>query len=175
MKYQVVDLSIPKGAVFSDDRKYRYVLWRIWNNNRPILLQIGLNPSKADETRSDPTITRGIVRADKMGFGGFLMANLYAYVSTQPKVLLGDGNFIGEDNDYFLKEMIKISDCQLCGWGSFPPVAKRAPSVLAMINKPYCLGINQDGQPKHPLYIGYNVPMIKYCLGNEVESDIALT
>ena len=161
-----IDLHIPKGAIFSDDRIYRYALWRVWNNNQPVLLQIGLNPSKANEIRSDPTITRGIVRADKTGFGGFLMANLYAYVSTQPGALLGDGDFIGEYTDYYLKQMIDVSQRQLCGWGFFLPVLRRAPTVLAMIKEPYCLGMNKDSQPKHPLYVGYNVPMIKYYWSN---------
>ena len=165
MNYQIIDLSMPTGAIFSVDRKYRYVLWRVWNNSRPILLQIGLNPSKANEIRSDPTITRGIVRAFRYGFGGFLMANLYAYVSTQPEALLGDGDFIGEHTDYYLKQMIEMSQKQICGWGSFRPVKHRASIVLDMIEEPYCLGVNADGQPKHPLYIGYNVPMVKYIRG----------
>ncbi len=173
-KYQIIDLSILKGAIFSDDRKYRYALWRVWNINRPILLLVGLNPSKAGAIISDPTITRGVVRADKEGFGGFLMANLYAYVSTQPEVLLGDADFIGELTDYYLKQMIEMSDKQLCGWGSFKPVRNRASVVLDMIKEPYCLGVNTDGQPKHPLYVGYDVPMVKYSWGNEVESDIEL-
>ena len=94
-----IDLDIPKGAIFSEDRLYRYALWRVWNPNKPILLQIGLNPSKANETINDPTITRGITRAFRDDFGAFLMGNLYAYVSTQPEALLGNGNFVGEFND----------------------------------------------------------------------------
>jgi len=173
-KYQIIDLGIPQGAIFSDDGKYRYALWRVWSKTRRILLQIGLNPSKAGAIKNDPTITRGMVRADREGFGGFLMANLYAYVSTDPKALLVNDNSVGELTDYYLKQMIALSSRQLCGWGSFAPVAKRAPIVLAMLKEPYCLGINADGQPKHPLYVGYNVPMIKYSWGNEVESDIEL-
>ena len=159
---RMVDLDIPKGAIFSEDRKYRYALWRIWNLSRPILLLIGLNPSDANEIKNDPTITRGMVRADRDGFGGFLMANLYAFISTEPKALLGDGDFVGELTDYYLKQMIELSERQLCGWGSFPPVNKRASLVLAMIKEPYCLGVNADGQPKHPLYISYDTPMMKY-------------
>ena len=154
-----IDLNIPKGAIFSDDRKYRYALWRIWNLTRPILLQIGLNPSVANEIKDDPTITRGIVRADRNGFGGFLMANLYAFISTEPKALLDDGDFVGELTDYYLKQMIELSERQLCGWGSFAPVAKRAPIILSMLKEPYCLGNNADGQPRHPLYVGYAIPM----------------
>ena len=157
-----IDLNIPKGAIFSDDGKYRYALWRVWSNNRPPLLIIGLNPSKAGYLNDDPTITRGIVRADRTDFGGLLMANLYGYVSTNPGVLLEDGDFVGELNDYFLKRMISMSSRQLCGWGSFKPVSRRAPLVLAMIKEPFCLGVNKDGQPKHPLYISYDIPMKKY-------------
>ena len=157
-----IDLSIPSGAIFTDDRKYRYALWRIWNPTKQIRLQIGLNPSSANEVRNDPTITRGIKRASNDGFGGFIQANMYAYVSTNPNVLLGDGDFIGELNDDYIRYLTGIAGQTICGWGSFKPVFKRATQVLSMIKESYCLGVNSDGQPKHPLYIGYEVPVIKY-------------
>lgn len=158
----VIDLNILSGAIFSDDRKYRYALWRVWNRNLSILMQVGLNPSTANEITGDPTITRSIHRAYILGFGAFLMANLYAYVSTNPNVLLKQGDFIGELNDYYIKQMVEMSERQLCGWGSFKPVSNRAPIVLPMLKNPYCLGINADGQPTHPLYVGYDVSMMPY-------------
>ncbi len=157
-----IDLNTPMGAIFSEDRKYRYALWRVWNTSRPILLQIGLNPSVANEVKNDPTISRGMTRADREGFGCFLMANLYGYISTNPDALLNHSNTIGEYTDDYLKQMIEISDKQLCGWGSFKPVKHRASIVLSMLKEPYCLGINADGQPKHPLYVSYATPMKKY-------------
>lgn len=160
-----IDLTLPQGAVFSDDRKYRYALWRMWSSIRPVLMVIGLNPSTANEVKTDPTITRVVVRADRMGFGGLLMANLYALVSSDPKVLLVEPDAVGEYNDSFLHLMIQMSDLQLCGWGSFKPVKKRAPAVFQMLKEPYCLGTNADGQPKHPLYIAYDVPLVKYQAG----------
>jgi hypothetical protein len=90
------------------------------------------------------------------------MANLFALVSTDPKALLNNGNAVGEFTDYYIKEMVKLSDIQLCGWGSFKPVIHRASEVYKMLSNPYCLGVNADGNPKHPLYIGYDVPMVKY-------------
>ena len=159
---QEIDLTILKGAIFSDDRKYRYALWRIWNPAKPFRLQIGLNPSKAGAEIDDPTITRGVKRAYLDGFGGFLQGNLYGYVSTIPDVLLGDGDFIGSENDDYLRWMIAHTNQTICGWGSFSPVVKRAQAVLAMITDPYCLGVNQDGQPMHPLYISYDIPVRHY-------------
>jgi hypothetical protein len=169
---RIIDLSLAKGAIFSEDRKYRYALWRVWNPSKSLLMTIGLNPSVASEIKDDPTITRLQVRAYKEGYGGFLMANLYAYVSTDPKallsiptdpkVLLNNGDAIGEFTDYYLKQMVMLSERQLCGWGSFKPVIYRASEVYKMLNNPYCLGINADGNPKHPLYISYDTPMVKY-------------
>ncbi len=160
-----IDLSSPKGAIFSEDRQYRYALWRVWNRNRPVLLQIGLNPSHANELINDQTITRGMARAYKEGFGAFLMGNLYAYVSTNPnRLLMGNLDAIGELTDFYLKQMIDLAERHLCGWGSFKPVSLRAPAVLAMIKEPYCLGVNADGQPKHPLYLPYDALMIPYIL-----------
>ena len=49
-----------RGAVLSEDRKYRYALWRIWEAEGPKVLFICLNPSKADEFNDDPTLIRCI-------------------------------------------------------------------------------------------------------------------
>jgi len=160
-----IDLEIPKGAIFSDDRQYRYTLWRVWNVTKLPLMAIGLNPSIASEISDDPTITRLMSRAYKVGYGGLLMGNLYAFVSTNPDRLLDNSEAIGELTDYYIRQMVKLSEAQLCGWGSFKPVIKRADEVYKMLNNPYCLGVNTDGQPKHPLYISYKTPMVKYNLG----------
>ena len=157
-----IDLSIPTGAIFSEDRKYRYALWRVWNPNKPLILTIGLNPSLASELKDDPTVTRLMSRAYKTGYGGLLMSNLYAFVSTNTNALLNNGNAVGELTDYYIKEMEKLSEVQLCGWGSFKPVIHRASEVYKMLANPFCLGVNADGQPKHPLYIAYDVKMVKY-------------
>ena len=157
-----LDLTIPKGAIFSEDRKYRYALWRVWNLGKPILGCVGLNPSDANEFKNDPTITRGIVRADRNSFGGFIMTNMHGLVSTDPNALLNNPDAVGELNDYYIKQMVELTESQLCGWGSFKPVIYRASAVYSMLANPVCLGVNADGQPKHPLYVSYATPMVKF-------------
>lgn len=167
-----IDLTIPKGAIFSDDGKFRYVLWRstngmtLFDNNSKIRLQIGLNPSKAGAEINDPTIERGVRRAYMDGFGIFVQLNLYAYTSTDPRELLKGGYYVGEDNDAYIKLMIELALSSggqiVVAWGSFLPVYKRAPEILKMIPEPYCLGKNAGGQPKHPLYVSYDTPMVSY-------------
>ncbi|HMA98577.1 MAG TPA: DUF1643 domain-containing protein, partial [Wenzhouxiangella sp.] len=48
------------GANFSRCRRFRYTLWRRWDDDGPMVMIIGLNPSTADAHRNDPTIRRCI-------------------------------------------------------------------------------------------------------------------
>ena len=77
----------PRHAVFSPCRTYRYALSRVWAADKPYALFIGLNPSTADETLDDPTIRRCIDFAKRWGYGGLVMANLFAYRATDPAVM----------------------------------------------------------------------------------------
>lgn len=49
-----------KNAILSVDRKYRYILSRTWDETKPTVVFIGLNPSTADEETDDPTIRKCI-------------------------------------------------------------------------------------------------------------------
>ncbi len=157
-----IDLSVSQGAIFSDGGKHRYALWRVWSQSKKLLMFCGLNPSTANQIHNDPTITRMMNRAYKEGYGGLLVGNLYSYVSTNPTILIENDNRFNEETDEYLRLMIGLSEKQLCGWGSFIAAKKRAGEVLKMMASPYCVGINSDGQPKHPLYVSYDTPMIKY-------------
>jgi hypothetical protein len=35
---------VRKEAEFSECRKYRYTLWRVWSEGEPLVMFIGLNP-----------------------------------------------------------------------------------------------------------------------------------
>jgi len=50
--------TLQTAAALSPCRKYRFALWRIWDETRPYALVIGLNPSTTDEKKDDPTIRR---------------------------------------------------------------------------------------------------------------------
>lgn len=158
---QAIDLTIPSGAIFSEDGFHRYALWRIWSQIRPILYFNGLNPSTAGRTANDPTIVRMITRADREGFGGLLVGNASSYITSDPSKLNWNDQ-IRLETDEYLQQMITLADRHLVGWGTFSISSKRIKAVLKMIPEPYCLGINADGSPKHPLYIPYSVKMERY-------------
>ena len=74
---------------------------------------IGLNPSTADEIQDDPTIRRCIRYAKDWNYGGYIMGNIFAYRSTDPKKLLHIDDPIGRKNDYWLKKL-RFFNFQYC-------------------------------------------------------------
>ncbi len=158
----MLDVGIPvnAGAVFSPDRVYRYSLWRIWDRNKPIVLFILLNPSTADEVRLDPTLTRCKNFAMQWGYGGMLVGNIFALKSTNPKALYISNDPIGPENDEYLLRMIRHAAMTVVGWGVHGSFLSRGDTVLKMIPYPYAFGLNEDGTPKHPLYLSKNAGLI---------------
>lgn len=162
------DLFVSKnGAAFSECKKYRYALWRIWDEEKPMVMFIGLNPSTANETENDPTIRRVIRFAKDWGYGGVYMMNLFPLVSTDPSVLTEfydyDYHEIEDiENMRQLLEKRKMCNSIIFAWGNFKEAQQRAKSVSGYFKDANCLGLNKNGTPKHPLYIAANTQPIKF-------------
>ena len=148
------------GAQFSECRKYRYALWRIWDNSKPLVMFIGLNPSTANEASNDPTIRRVKRFASDWGFGGVYMMNLFAYVTPYPEILKKCDDPLC-DNDRWLEEIAIKCNKIIFAWGSFPEASKRAKDIINKFDG-HALIINKDGSPRHPLYVPNNIEPIKY-------------
>lgn len=152
---------IEAGAEFSPDRKYRYALWRIWDKSKPLVMFIGLNPSTANESSPDPTITRVINFSRDWGYGGFYMMNLFGIVSSKPQVLLTDPNPLG-DNDHWLDKISLKCELVVFCWGVFRQARSRAEEVKQRFPGAYCLKKTKEGHPWHPLYVASNTKPIIY-------------
>lgn len=151
-------------VIFSSNRKYRYVLQRIWNLNKPALMVIGLNPSTANEHKNDRTVTRCINYAKKWGFGSLYMMNLFAYRSTNYKNMINHHQPIGIYNNFWIDKVAKRSGLILCAWsnhGGYLDQDKKIKQTLKNRNL-YCLNINNSGQPKHPLYCHGDLQPVLY-------------
>jgi hypothetical protein len=142
------------GAEFSKCGKYRYKLWRIWDERLPKVMCIGLNPSTANAIRLDPTITNLIKMLKKLGYGGFYMMNLFAWISSKPEDLLTCENPIGE-NESKLKEIEAICDDVIVCWGNFKQAENRIQEVLPNYPNAKCFGVTKTGKPLHPLAMMY--------------------
>jgi hypothetical protein len=155
-----------RGAIISACDKFRYNLWRITGDVKDGLVGfVMLNPSTADAVMDDATITRCLRRATALGYAGIEIGNLYAYRAKDPKDLKAARFPIGPENDKHLTKMAERCDIIIFGWGNHasPARARTVVNLIKEVNENvYHLGLTKSGQPKHPLYIGYDVKPQKY-------------
>ena len=164
-----MDLLEERGAHFSPCRRWRYRLWIEWNQDRPVMLWLLLNPSTADEIANDPTVERCQRRAHASGFGSVGIANIFAWRSTDPAGLLATEDPVGPENDAAIIDMATRADLIVCGWGKHGSLLGRGPAVEEMLrsrrairHKLHALKLNADGSPRHPLYVGYEAKPVAW-------------
>jgi hypothetical protein len=146
-------------AVYSDCERYRYVLTRRWGPGRKALF-VMLNPSTATEVQNDPTVERCERRARALGYGAFRVTNIFAFRATDPKVMRAEADPVGPANDAAILESLPWADMVLCAWGNHGLHINRGADVAALLRKAkaplWHLGLTGQGQPRHPLYVGYD-------------------
>ena len=157
-------------AGFSTDEVYRYWLSRSW---RPFgllpenpLVVCGANPSTADATKNDPTITREIGFAKEWGHDGLIKINAFAFRATDPDDLYKTvADPVGPENDEAIRRNARGRRV-LCAWGKIGRYLKRDERVVELLLEVgaelLCLGTNKDGTPKHPLYLKKTAKPVPY-------------
>lgn len=151
-------------AQFSDCERYRYMLTRTWDESRPAICFLMMNPSTATEIDNDATIERCQRRAMTLGYGGIVVVNIFPYRLTDSRLLPTIPDLIGdqENADNAIADAVSLCAITVCGWGAHNKLAlPRAQAVVTMLeerglaHKLHALKVNSDGSPQHPLYIGY--------------------
>jgi len=141
-------------AVFSKDRLYRYWLSRTIAPMGKKVTFIGLNPSTADASHNDPTISRCINFAKQWGASTLIVVNLFAYRSTDPRALKVAYDPVGPENDTWLKKAVMQSDIVVAAWGNGGRLNERAELVKRMFaTQLRALRLTKQGLPCHPLYL----------------------
>lgn len=146
-------------ALYSDCETYRYALTRIWDSDKPRLLFIMLNPSKATEVQNDPTIERCERRARALGFGGFRATNIFALRETDPHLMRKHPAPEGPENAHVLTESCAWADQILAAWGVHGTHLDQGPKTRDLLfeagHSLYHFGLTKHGHPRHPLYVAY--------------------
>ncbi len=144
--------NITKGADFSNDGSCRYRLWRIWDEEKPKAMCIGLNPSTANGEKNDATISILIRMLAKLGYGGFYMMNCFAYITSNPK-LLKHNPASDEWNNNMLTITASLCSDTIFAWGGFKVIKDtgRDNELIEMFPFAKCFDKSKDGSPIHPL------------------------
>lgn len=101
-------------------------------------------------------------------FGGFIMANLFAYRATSPCDMKSAEQPVGELNEYWLEQSISSCKVVIVCWGGNGSHLNRHIEVNELLKKHanntpiLCFGKTKAGQPKHPLYLASNTELINY-------------
>lgn len=157
--------GVTSTASYSACDTYRYDLTRTWGAG-PRLLFVMLNPSRATERANDPTVERCERRARALGYGAFRVANIFALRETDPHRMRRHAAPDGPDNDRQLRAGVDWADDVLAAWGVHGAHRGRGPAVAQLLRdtgRPvYHLGLTKDGHPRHPLYVAYAQPLIRW-------------
>lgn len=172
------DRPLLRFHAFSDDRVYRYTLWRDWsddsleleeregNHSHQFVQFIGLNPSTADETRDDNTLRKCIGFAKRWGYGALCMTNLFAFRATNPKDMLKAADPIGTGNTGHILRCAREAGIVIAAWGVKGEYKAQDLAILVALRDIgvtlKCLRMNDDGTPEHPLYVPYNVKPVDW-------------
>ena len=142
----------------SSDKRYRYWLEsNVSEDSGRVCMFLMLNPSTADATKSDPTISTCKRFARDWGYGTVRVCNLFALRSPYPKVLKDSRDPVGPENDEWVMRSARRADVIVCAWGNHGNHRDRAIRVRRMLEseghspKLRHLGLTQAGQPRHPL------------------------
>jgi hypothetical protein len=141
-----------KSAIFSECGKYRYVLTRVWDDAKPFVMVIGLNPSKAGSEKDDPTMRILVKSLDHLGFGGVKMVNLYSCITSNPKQIF---NFLNPEVPHYSYLFTTAATCQkvIFAWGAFPQAKHRVKKLVDKFPDAFCFGKTKDGSPWHPMFL----------------------
>ena len=153
-----------RSATISDCGKYRYDLWRRWDNTLPVCVFVGLNPSTADATVDDPTIKRCVDFATQWMYGSLCMVNLFAFRATDPQEMLKAEDPVGFYNDEALQKRFAEARIIVCAWGKLGSHRRRDSAVMDLIpsSKRRCLKLNRGGSPSHTLYLPANLKPVPF-------------
>ncbi|HQT78612.1 MAG TPA: DUF1643 domain-containing protein [Rhodopila sp.] len=158
------DLLLRRDATLSGCGKYRYRLSRHWDDGRPEVTFIMLNPSTADALVDDATIRKCMGFARRWDFGGIYVGNLFGFRATKPADMLRAPDPVGPDNrdhlEWMCERAAKNGGRVICAWGANGTYMNQDETLLgwldALVIAAECLRLTpKSGAPEHPLYVPY--------------------
>jgi len=151
-----------RHATLSKCETYRYWLERSWaENGNGFVNFIMLNPSTADAKIDDATIRKCIGFAQRWGYDGMHVVNLFALRSTNPEALYSHADPVGPENDVFIEASLLSAEKTIIAWGKHGKIMGRGEQVLKRLDhRCFALKFNLDGSPQHPLYVPYDTELV---------------
>lgn len=158
------------NAEISECGRYRYRLDRDLQPAGIVVAFFGVNPSRADAERDDPTSMKWKHFARQLGARKYIAGNPFALRSHDVKELAVAADPVGWQNHWYLQQIIGEADVLVPCWGSraklLPALRANLDALRSMLfasGKPIRIfGLTASGDPKHPLMLSYTTPLIDW-------------
>ncbi|MBB2796905.1 UNVERIFIED_ORG: hypothetical protein GGD58_005824 [Rhizobium pisi] len=162
------------SAVISSCGQFRYRLERECCEpfeGSKVFAYFGINPSTADATFDDATVRKWRGFTIRNGGHRFIVGNVFSYRATDVRELGTADVCTGEGHFEHLDQIIAEADVLVPCWGNSDKVPKKLrPLIVTMLHnlrtsgKPvFHFGLTASGDPKHPLMLGYDTPLVQWC------------
>lgn len=175
------------SAIISACGSYRYRLERgpfesvglleladdgIYDFRGKVIAFFGVNPSTADASLDDHTVTKWIGFCRRWRAQRFIVGNVSAYRATDvgelAKAMISPAQW--RENFAHIEGIASDADILVPCWGNRSKAPRHMrndfDTVLAFLRsskKPVChFGLTVSGDPKHPLMLGYDTPLIAW-------------
>lgn len=153
---------LTKDGRYSFDNN-RSILTVTWNSeNKKSAIAIAINPSKANDSRSDKTLTTLARFLDAYGYCKFEMLNLFENYSTNQNGI--DTKTQTDFNQY--KHNFEKADSIFIVWGVSRDYKHQKQKALEVLkdfsSKLLCIQNSKGKQPIHPRALHYNYKIIPY-------------
>lgn len=151
----------------TEDNSARFVLGE--TGSRPLIC-IGVNPSTATPEKLDPTLAMVKRTANRFGFDGWIMLNLYPQRATNPDDLhkMPDSILMTQNFGWICKILKRYSSSKVwAAWGGLIEKRPYLKTIAETIRDVHygesgvwvCRGpVSKSGHPHHPLYVKSSVP-----------------
>ncbi len=167
------------SAHFSDDGLYRYIALRALDNaGGPNIGFLMHNPSIAGEQGDEDRTSRRVIGfGQRFGAAMVALLNPWAGIATKPRNLWEMDDPVGPENLAWIAHACKVirdsGGFWIVAWGAVSPPRALRPAALAhlrgveaMITASGCemfaLGLTAAGEPRHPLYVKADAPLIPW-------------
>ena len=157
--------GLPERYLYSPDMAHRYAFGRWWGDRDLTTTDVWvlLNPATGDtEQRRRPTLERCIARSRGAGRSGLVIVNLFAHRHTDPRTLRHAADPVGPANDDVLRSLTTAAPTTIAAWGAHGRLHGRSRAVGSLLDRPLCLGTTRHGEPRHPLYVAGDAPLVPW-------------
>lgn len=135
-----IPAQIYTEAVFDkENSSMRYSLTRTWDSVKEKATLVLMNPSKANQFKSDYTVTRCmnyLIDYEDGRYGSLEVVNLFAKMETKSGKVKGKMAEVGKYNDDAIRLAVDQAKIVIVGWGSAKKFKWRIKEVLELL-KPY--------------------------------------